>query len=69
MHLASREHSMATESLVDKESIVYTFLQSLNYLLLMICVHPALINIATTSSPVVDVVFLCVAGSHPCQTY
>ena len=67
---ASSEYSTSTEPrLVDSETVVYAFLQSVKSVLLVICVQTALMNIATTSSPVVDMVLVCVAGSHPGQTY
>ena len=70
IHWTSGEHSTSTEpSLGDSETVVYTFLQSIKCILLMISIQPALINIGSTCPPVVDMVLLCVAGSHPCQMY
>ena len=70
IHWASREHSTSTEPRpVDSESVVYAFLELTKCMVFTICFQPALINVGTTCSSVVDVVLLCVAGSHPCQTY
>ena len=70
IHWASTEYSTSTEpSLIDGEGVVYAFLESTKCVLLTICLQTALINVSPTCSPVVDVVLLCVAGSHPCQTY
>ena len=70
IHWASREYSTSTKSsLIDSETVVYVFMQSINCVLLVICVYPALMNIATTNPFVVDMVVLCVAGSYPSQTH
>ena len=70
MHWSSREYSTSTEPrLVDSETVVHVFLESINCVLLMTCVQPALINIGSTCSSVVDMVLLCVAESHPGQVH
>ena len=70
IHWASREHSTSTEpSLGDSETVANVSLESINCVLLTISIQPALINKSPTRPPVVDVVLLCVAGSHPCQMY
>jgi len=70
IHWTSGEHSTSTEpSLVDSETVVYTFLQTIKCVPLMISIQPLLLNKDSTCPPVVDVVLLCVAGSHPCQMH
>ena len=70
IHWTCREHSTSTEpSLGDSETVVYTFLESIKCVLLMISIQPSLINIGPTCPPVVDVVLVYVAGSHTCQMY
>ena len=53
IHWVSREHSTSTEpSLGDSETVVYAFLQSIKYVLLMMSIQHALINIGPTCPPI-----------------
>ena len=66
MHWSSREYSTSTEPrLVDSETVVHVFLESINCVLLMTCVQPALINIGSTCSSVVYRYGTAVCGREP----
>ena len=67
IHWASRENSTSTKfSLVDSESVIDAFLESIKCALLLIRTEPTLIKVGSTRPPVVDVILLCVAGRQPC---
>ena len=68
IHWASRA-SFTKTSLVDSESIVYAFLESIEGILLLICTESAHIKIGPTCSSVIDAILLCVAGRQPRQIY
>ena len=68
IHRTSRA-SFTKPSLVDSESIVYAFLESIEGILLLICTESALIKIGPTCSSVIDAILLCVAGRQPRQIY
>ena len=49
IHWTCREHSTSTEpSLVDSETVVSAFLQSIKCVLLIICIQSALVNVGPT---------------------